>query len=152
MPGLPEDQIQSVSHFLQRVRTELERTIRTQYGTVGHFLKSDVIPKRSPTESSDGSLDRSYIFCCMPYHQLAPYSPLGAIANSRLHPVRTLLQSKYPSTTKKRDFEQAVRSISGTPSNCVFHTSNLWCLIINNSRCMAICIVFPELNNKLQNS
>jgi hypothetical protein len=134
MPGLPEDQVQSVSHFLQRVRKELERAIRSQRGTIGHFMKSDLITKRIPAENSDGGLDRTYVFCCIPYHQLAPYSPLGATSNARLHPVMTLLQSKYPSTSKQRDFEQAVRSVTGTPSNHVFNTSNLWCLIINNSK------------------
>jgi hypothetical protein len=136
MPSLPEDQIQVVSHFLQRVRKELERAIRSQHRTMRHFIKSGVITKRSQKDTSDGEVDRTYVFCCMPYHQLAPYSPLGETANPRLYSVRTLLQSKYPFTTKKRDFEQAVRSLSGTPSNHVFHTSNFWCLIINNSRCV----------------
>ncbi|KAH6661753.1 hypothetical protein B0J14DRAFT_571451 [Halenospora varia] len=133
MPSLPEDQVQSVSHFLQRVRKELERSIRSHRGIIGHFMKSGLITKRIQAENSDGSLNRTYVFCSIPYHQLAPYSPLGATSNARLHPVRTLLQSKYPSTTKQRDFEQAVRALSGTPSNHVFNTSNLWCLIINNS-------------------
>lgn len=134
MPGLPEDQIQSVSHFLQRVRKELERTIRSQRGAMGNFMKSGLVTKRNPTENLDRGSERTYVFCCIPYHQLASYSPLETTANSRLHPVRTLLQSKYPFTTKQRDFEQAVLSLSGTPSNHVFHTSNLWCLIVNNSK------------------
>lgn len=74
-----------------------------------------------------------YIFCSLPYHQLAPYTSLTATAESRLHPVVTLLQYKHPSTIKKRDLEQTVCFLEDTPPDHCFHIPNLWCLIINNS-------------------
>jgi hypothetical protein len=134
VPGLPKDQDHSVSHFLQRVRKEIEKTIRSQRGTLGNFMKPGVMATRIPVETSHGTSDRNYFFCSMPYHKLALYMPLGATASSRLHPARTLLQSKYASTTKKRDFEQAVCFLNGTPPNYFFQTSNLWFLILNDSQ------------------
>ena len=135
MPGLPEDQVQGVSYFLQGIRKNMERTIpsqHSQHGAVGKFMKPGMINKTGKTD--DRGVKRSFAFFCIPYFQLSPYSTAGATTNPRLHPMRTLLQLKYASTTKQRDFEQAVCSLAGTPPDTVFHVPHLWCLIINNSK------------------
>ncbi|EHL00837.1 hypothetical protein M7I_3228 [Glarea lozoyensis 74030] len=39
MPGLPEDALLTLPHFLNRIRKDFETSIRSQHGVMGNFMK-----------------------------------------------------------------------------------------------------------------
>jgi hypothetical protein len=119
---------------MNRVRKDLETSIRSHRGVIGNFMKPAYINIRGDSSALDDASDSGYIFCSVPYTQLAQYSSLDKLSKPQLHPRRTLLQTKYPSTTMQRDLQQVVCNINGTPAGHCFHMPNLWCLIINDSK------------------
>jgi hypothetical protein len=119
---------------MNRVRKDLETSIRSHRGVIGNFMKPAYISRRGDRSTSDDVSDSAYLFCSVPYNQLAQYSSLDKLSNPQLHPRRTLLQKKYPSTPMQRDLQQVVCNIDGTPAGHCFHMPDLWCLIINDSK------------------
>ena len=71
---------------------------------------------------------------CIPYFSLDRYTSQVLPQKSALHPVRTLLQTQYPSVSKERDMQQAVSLAAETPKDYCYHVPQLWSLILNDSK------------------
>lgn len=71
---------------------------------------------------------------CIPYFSLELYSGLLGATNLASFPAQTLLQMQYSRNTPQRDMEQAVCQLgTGNRGEC-FHISQLWCIVIDNSK------------------
>jgi hypothetical protein len=71
---------------------------------------------------------------CIPYFSLEQYSGLLAATSMSLFPAQTLLQVQYSRNTAVRDMEQAVVQLGNAERGECFHISQLWCLVIDNSK------------------
>lgn len=75
------------------------------------------------------------LLLCLPYFSLGPYSAQAAssVPMQDLHPMRTLLQSSFGLTPKKRDMQQAVCSLNNAAEGHCYHIPQIWCIVLNNS-------------------
>ena len=95
-------------------------------------MKAGCITSAAPTGDEDDTQGKTYLFLSLYFHQLAKYFPRPGILSQRAHFARTLLQNKYPHTSKQRDLNQTVCSLDSTLDGHCFYTPNLWCLMIDN--------------------
>lgn len=92
---------------------------------------------QTPIHSSDRrATDDSRVanWICIPYFRLQQYAESPAASNTALFPTQTLLQAQYSRSSQQRDMDQAVCQLGQVPRGYCFHISQLWCLIVGNSR------------------
>lgn len=92
---------------------------------------------QTPIHSSDKkATDESHVanWICIPYFRLQQYAESPLASNTALFPAQTLLQSQYSRSSQQRDMDQAVCQLGQVPRGYCFHISQLWCLIVGNSR------------------
>lgn len=78
---------------------------------------------------------KSAMFCCIPYFSLGQYNSSNFTRESFVHPIRTLLQSRYRlEATEKRDKQQVIRKLGRPEHDGILHVPQLWCLAINKSK------------------
>lgn len=77
---------------------------------------------------------RTVTWFCMPYFCLEEYS--GVLSGSRpdAHPMRTLMQARFSLVRMKRDMQQVVRSVNGTPEGFCFYIAQIWCLVLDDCK------------------
>ncbi|KAF1971018.1 hypothetical protein BU23DRAFT_198232 [Bimuria novae-zelandiae CBS 107.79] len=134
LPDLTEEESGDIMRLLQHGQKQAQKPFRTKYGPRGRVLGPIVLSKDIPNETLNTE-DR-YFFYSLPYFCLNKYVELNVSSHSNLQPTRTLLQIRDPSTSKGREFEQAICQLSGTPSGHCFHLSTLWCLVIKDKYIM----------------
>lgn len=89
--------------------------------------------KKSSTIDAD-STTGSARWICIPYFSLEQYSGLLSASNLASFPAQTLLQMQYSRNTPQRDMEQAVCQLGMVNRGECFHVSQLWCIVIDNSK------------------
>lgn len=72
-------------------------------------------------------------FCCMPYLSLEPLAAHQFSVTSDSHPMKTLVQTRYPSASPKRDLQQAIRKMGYGKDRDCFHVPQLWMLVVDSS-------------------
>ncbi|KAL9589518.1 MAG: hypothetical protein Q9203_001688 [Teloschistes exilis] len=75
----------------------------------------------------------SYFFC-MPYFSLEPLAAHQFSVTSNSHPMRTLVQTQYPSASPERDLQQAIRKMGYAKDRECFHVPQLWMLVIDSGK------------------
>lgn len=94
---------------------------------------------QSPTSPT-----RSVLWINLPFFHLKEYSSKAQPAISC--PALTLMQADFPQHTKKRDMNQVVRLVQGSPAETCFHVSQMWAIVVDKCEfCAVNIIVFPEL-------
>jgi hypothetical protein len=91
------------------------------------FLQDNISGEMRPKASRA----RTVSWLCVPYFCLARYATSSSLRPSS-HPMRTLLQARYSQVQKKRDMEQAVCQVSGTPPEHCFYIGQIWILILDD--------------------
>lgn len=86
--------------------------------------------------------DRSAILLCMPYFCVAPYFSEYPSYIPNFHPMRTLLQSSFISTPRKRGLQQAICNLENPNNGHCFHVPQIWCLILGGGRCCSCLHVY----------
>jgi hypothetical protein len=85
-------------------------------------------------ELPNSPISPTIVALCLPYFHLDEYTANAEDPKSAKHPPRTLLQSFMPSTTHDRDMEQVVCKLQFAPDSYCYHVSQMWCLILNESK------------------
>lgn len=94
---------------------------------VPSFLQDNISGEMRPKVSRA----RTISWLCVPYFCLDRYATPANLKPSS-HPMRTLLQARYSLVQKKRDMEQAVCHLSGTPVEHCFYIAQIWLLILDD--------------------
>lgn len=136
--GLSELEKKAISRLRADVKRNCVKTRTNPKGAKVGYLEPKCIEvslkslkhETPTTETVSGSARWIYI----PYFSLEQYSGLLAATSSSLFPAQTLLQFQYSRNTAARDMEQAVVQLGNAERGECFHISQLWCLIIGNSR------------------
>ncbi|KAF2188683.1 hypothetical protein K469DRAFT_703281 [Zopfia rhizophila CBS 207.26] len=139
--GLTDREKKDVRKLLERVRKKFECT--SPPGLKGKWMEPNLIQDAyyQTTHSKSHEL-RRILFLCVPYLSLEKYSPPSIPDKSVAHPVRSLLQSRYPSVGKDRDLQQAVCKLGSAQKGNCLHVSQLWCLIVGD-RLLITCARLP---------
>lgn len=86
-------------------------------------------------------------FRCLPYFSLGPYNSSNYTRDSFVHPIRTLLQSRYHlEATERRDKLQVVRKLDRPEHDGILHVPQFWCLVINKSETRSFPNIYYLLN------
>lgn len=83
-------------------------------------------------QAQETTKDRTATLLCMPYFFVAPYVTEYPSNVPNFHPMRTLLQSSFISTPKKRDLQQAICNLENPEKGHCFHVPQIWCLILGD--------------------
>jgi len=94
---------------------------------VPSFLQDNISGEKRPKASRA----RSISWLCVPYFRLDRYATPSSLKPSS-HPMRTLLQARYSLVQRKRDMEQAVCQVSGTPADHCFYIAQIWLLVLDD--------------------
>lgn len=133
-PGLNQADKIDLKKTLLWACEKSEKPLRTLQGQRGYYLDPIFNEVRSSTKKRRRSEKKSFWLLCMPYFSLGKYATKVLSQKSSSHPVRTLLQSQYPSVSKERDMQQAVSLAAETPNDYCYHVPQLWSLIVNGSK------------------
>lgn len=93
------------------------------------------LPSDGGPKGQEAATPRMATWVCLPYFSLESYSSLD---NASGFPVQTLLQTQFPRVAKARDMQQAVCRNKQVPAGYCFHIAQLWCLVIDNCKFLAI--------------
>ena len=94
---------------------------------VPSFLQDNISGEKRPKASRA----RTISWLCVPYFRLARYAVPSSLKPSS-HPMRTLLQARYSLVQRKRDMEQAVCQVTGTPDEHCFYIAQIWLLVLDD--------------------
>lgn len=133
VPGLNQADKIDLKRTLLWSCEKSEKPLRTLQGQRGYYLAPIFNEVRTPNKTRRQPEKKSFWLLCIPYFSLGKYSSKVLSKSSSSHPVRTLLQSQYPSVSKERDMQQAVSLAAETPKDYCYHVPQLWSLIINDS-------------------
>jgi hypothetical protein len=122
--------------LLEKVKSKNEKCF-----VYGSYL-DPIVGQFKPVSSEDTETDevdaKTARFYCLPYFcldelpSIAPASPPPE-NGPRIHPVRTLLQTRYQlQSTEDRDEHQVARRCNG--SQKVICVPQVWCLLVNNGK------------------
>ncbi|KAL8662824.1 MAG: hypothetical protein Q9168_008199, partial [Polycauliona sp. 1 TL-2023] len=120
---------EQISLLLNDVHRRFEHQIPASGNTKGKYLEPTLASDPLSSRYDKPSRTR---FLCLPYFQLRQLPTHSLSIVSEIHTTRTLLETQYPSTSAKRDLQQAVCHFDYTPKRHCFHVPQLWCLIIDN--------------------
>lgn len=120
------------SLLLNEVRRKFEHQIPTSGNTKGKYLEPTVTSTDPASSRQKGNTSSRIQFLCIPYFHLKHFTTHRFSVTSDIHPIRTLLQIQHPSTSPKRDMQQAVCQLDYTRKRHCFHVPQLWCLMIDN--------------------
>lgn len=136
---------------LARLRADVQKNcVRSRYNPKGAKVgylepRSFAVPLKMMAKKStaaDPDLG-SARWICIPYFSLEHYSGLLGASNLASFPAQTLLQAQYSRNTAQRDMEQAVCQLGTAKREECFHISQLWCIVIDNSK--SVFSAFPCL-------
>jgi hypothetical protein len=135
--SLNETEKKALEMLLDKVARKSITSIGAPNASSQRYAKPDMIQEAFQKEQSHNSSNQlqTVKFINLPYFALEKYSTLSMPTKSNLHPCRTILQSRFQSTTKERDMRQAVCTLSSTPTGFCFHTAQLWC-VVYQSKCV----------------
>lgn len=124
-----------VKEHLRSAQMKYEKPIWTQDATEGRRFEPFVFQELSLQDTPESShLNKKVTIVCFPFFHLDEPTKEVDLMSGTNHPPLTLLQVISPSTALQRDMQQVVCSSPlGQKSRC-FHVSQLWGLIINDSK------------------
>lgn len=122
-----------VSHLLHEVSRNFEHQISSSGNTKGKYLDPIFAATKPSNSHGKGERPSRVQFLCIPYFLLQHLPALATSMSSEMHPLRTLLQTQYPSTSAKRELQQVVCQLDRAHRRQGFCVPQLWCLIIDNS-------------------
>ncbi|KAL8957218.1 MAG: hypothetical protein Q9193_005452 [Seirophora villosa] len=121
---------ENAAALLHQVRHRDEHSIPTKEGK---YLESG-LTTWYPSLTGFAREDASQIhFLCMPYFSLSPYIGDKYVTTADAHPLRSLLQTQYPSASMERDMLQAVCQLQGSSQRQCYHVPQIWCLWVEDS-------------------
>ena len=134
-PGLSDRERRDISGFLERVQKQYEKTFRTSQGPKGRYMQPNFMQENIISEArAQSRRGRNVRVLCLPYFLLKRYTAQPLPSKSPLHPIRTLLQSHFPSAGKELDLQQVICALADTPKEHCIHVPQLWCLILDDSK------------------
>lgn len=137
----------AVDRLLSRVKYQSVSSAYNARGEKVGYMEPEVveIPLMNPEDDQHDqkqSSDATLKWACLPYFNLQQYSGLLAGTGNASFPSWTLLQQHYRAISEQRDMEQAVAQLGAAPKGHVFHISQLWCVVLDNSKIAAtVCSV-----------
>jgi hypothetical protein len=122
----------AISKLLGRVKKRHDKPLQTSRNMktkfmVPSFLQDNISGEMRPKASRA----RTISWLCAPYFCLDRYATPSNLRPSS-HPMRTLLQARYSLAQKKRDMEQAVCHLPGTPAEHCFYIAQIWFVILDD--------------------
>lgn len=128
---------------MARLRADVKKIcLRSRYNPKGAKVgymepRSIEIPlklmaKKKTADTEEGMGSARWI--SIPYFSLEQYSGLLSASNLASFPPQTLLQAQYSRNTAQRDMEQAVCQLGTAKRGQCFHISQLWCIVLDNSK------------------
>ncbi|KAL9010279.1 MAG: hypothetical protein Q9173_004768 [Seirophora scorigena] len=126
---------ENAAALMHQIRHRDEHSIPTREGK---YLESG-LTTWYPSFKGFARKDVSRIhFLCMPYFSLSPYIGDKYVTTADAHPLRSLLQTQYPSASMERDMLQAVCQLQGSSQRHCYHVPQIWCLWVEDS--METCV------------
>lgn len=105
----------------------------TPKGVHGMEMEANVAEAMVSQKGGGKRRKQKLLLICIPYLHLTSYSPELPSNSNHLHPMKTLLQSKYSGVSKQRDLRQVVCALGSSQKDHCFHVPQLWCLVISDS-------------------
>lgn len=133
---LNENERLDTTTILERVRETHERPILTPNGTNGKYMEPNLVEEVVyDNKYKKKKRESRALLLCLPYFSLGPYSAQAAssLPMQDLHPLRTLLQSSFGLTPRKRDMQQAVCGLNHAAEGHCYHVPQIWCIVLNDS-------------------
>ncbi|KAH8819883.1 hypothetical protein F5884DRAFT_762073 [Xylogone sp. PMI_703] len=130
---LPDLERAAISKILATVKVKYDKPFQTSRNLKTRFMVPSFIQHQAAGETRPKSLrPRVISWLCLPYFCLEKYFVPSNLPESS-HPMRTILQARFSLTAKKRDMEQAVCQLPGTPADYCFYIAQVWFLVIDDS-------------------
>ncbi|KAL8650306.1 MAG: hypothetical protein Q9210_003902, partial [Variospora velana] len=114
---------------MHQIRHRDEHSIPTREG---RYLESGYTTWYPSIKGFVGKDTSRIHFLCIPYFSLRPYIGDNYVTTGDAHPLRSLLQTQYPSASMERDMLQAVCQLQGTGQRQCFHVPQIWCLWVED--------------------
>ena len=126
LPGLEDDDLALAARLLNKV----QRTCEKQF-VHGRYLKPTVLVYDGADPEETAKDQKTATFISLPIFTTESERHHKSTKDHELHPVRSLLQSRYRlESTKSRDKDQVIRKINSKAAHVV-HVPQIWALIIN---------------------
>jgi hypothetical protein len=129
------------------LRAEVKRQcVKTRYNPqgakVGYMEPKCIQTPIQSTGKTSSESSHAANWICIPYFSLQQYSNSPSTSNTGIFPAQTLLQSQYSRSSQQRDMDQAVCQLGQVQQGECFHISQMWCLIVGNSKQFTVfCII-----------
>lgn len=133
LPNLSRVESEHAVALVHLLRQKSEHAIPTVGATKGKYLESNLTSWRPSLRYPEGKEAGPVHFLCLPYFALDSYKAHQYATTSDAHPIRSLLQTQYPSAATERDMQQAVCQLQGSDQQLCYHVPQLWCLYVENS-------------------
>ena len=130
---LDEGEKSDVIALLEQVKALHEIPAMTPKGVQGMEMEANVAEGTISRKGGGKGKKQRLLLVCIPYLYLTSYSPEIPSNSTHLHPLKSLLQSKYSGVSKQRDLRQVVCELRLPQKGHCFHIPQLWCLVISDS-------------------
>jgi hypothetical protein len=136
--------VQKCPHLTDKIKQQVIDMLRTvkydkqKQRQFGYDMDAAV---QSEFDYEDGFADKqqptsSATFLNLPYLSLEKYAgaDLQSLSSaSAVHPARGIIQASTRTVNDKRELAQVVTTRADVPNGTCLHTSNFWCLIVNDN-------------------
>ncbi|KAL8954289.1 MAG: hypothetical protein Q9183_007217 [Haloplaca sp. 2 TL-2023] len=118
--------------LLRQVQKEHEHQVPATRGSDGRYLDANLSEK--PIEPTQQEGVSRVLFVAIPYFHFTANDTRQLSSTPDSHPLRSLLQLRFPSVTFKREMQQAVCQLRNLKSGEYFHIPQIWFLVIDNRK------------------